>query len=400
MFHLIPPAGAPISFHEIKEVIKSRIHSNSCEAIFEKKIKNHTGVRYCYLFNSGRTALLFILKALHDISGPAKVEVVIPAYTCFSAAASIARTGLKIRLIDINPLTMDYDYEELSSLDFSKILAVIACNLFGILSNWEKLLAIARDKRVFIIDDAAQSMGSSFNRRSSGSLGDAGFFSLGRGKNLSTYSGGILLTNSDEIAEKVEERIKRLGKPSLSLEIKTLIQIILYSLFLRPKCFWLPDMIPLLKLGETIYDKAFSIGCLTKLQKCAGSVIYSNLESANAARMENAREIARGILESGKYIIPGYDERLCPVYLRLPLLSKEKISRDRIIAALRKKGIVASTMYPSTIRQIPGIEHHLSSSESNFPGAQEAVDKLLTLPTHSYLSERDIRKTVSCLLSE
>jgi dTDP-4-amino-4,6-dideoxygalactose transaminase len=400
MFHLIPPAGAPISFREIKEVIKSRIHSNSCEAVFKNKIKKHTGVRYCYLFNYGRTALLFILKALHDMAGLTKVEVVIPAYTCFSVAASIARTGLKIRLIDINPLTMDYDYDELSNLDFSKVLAVIACNLFGILSNWEKLLAIAREKRVFMVDDAAQSMGSSVKGRSSGSLGDAGFFSLGRGKNLSTYSGGILLTNSEEIAEKVEERIKGLAKPGLGREVKTLIEITLYSLFLRPKCFWLANMIPYLNLGKTIYDKTFSLGCLTESQKCAGSIFYSSLKWINTTRMENARKIARGILESGKYTIPGYDEEFCPAYLRLPLLSKDKTSRNRVIAALRKKGIVASTMYPSTIQQIPGIERHLSSSEGNFPGAQKVVDRLLTLPTHSYLSEKDLQRAISCLVEE
>ncbi len=397
MSYLIPPAGAPISFCEILKITSSWLRSDFCTELFEEKIKSHAKAKYCYLFNSGRTAQVFILKALSQIADPSKDEIVIPAYTCYSVAAAIAKSGLKIRLVDIDPLTMDYDYEKLLNLDFTKVLAIVACDLFGILSNWEKLWSMAKEKNVFLIDDAAQSMGTLFKGRPSGSLGDVGFYSLNRGKNLSTYSGGILLTDDDEIAARIQEDMQNLNRPDFSSEIKVLIKMTSYSWFLRPKLYWLLSMIPFLGLGKTVFDETFSLGHLTSFQKCAGAIVWGNLEGFNTVRVKNSRKLAEELLRLGRFEIPGYNEASCPTYLRLPLLTPNKAWRERAIAALRRQGIVASNMYPSTIRQIAGIEKYLACPAGDFPKAQEVVDKLLTLPTHPYLRESDIRKIVCCL---
>jgi len=397
MSYLIPPAGAPISFREILKITSSWLRCDLCTEMFEEKIRSHAKVKYWYFFNSGRTAQVFILKALSQIADPSKDEVVIPAYTCFSVAAAIARSGLKIRLVDIDPLTMDYNYERLFSLNFTRVLAVIACNLFGILSNWEKLWSIAKEKNIFLIDDAAQSMGTLFKGRPSGTLGDVGFYSLNRGKNLSTYSGGILLTDDDEIAARIQEDIQNLNRPNFSSEIAALIKMTLYSWFLRPKLYWLPSMIPFLGLGKTVFDETFSLGHLTCFQKCAGAILWNNLENLNTARAKNSQRLAEELLKLGRFEIPGYNEAFCPTYLRLPLLAQNRVWHERAIAALRQQGVVGSTMYPSTIRQIDGIEKYLASPTGDFPGAQEVVEKLLTLPTHSYLKHNDIQKIVFCL---
>lgn len=387
----------PISFYEILKITSSWVRSDFSAEMFEEKIKSHAGVRYCYFFNSGRTAQVFILKALSELAGSSRDEVVIPAYTCFSVAAAIAKSGLKIRLVDTDPFTMDYDYEKLFGLNFTKVLAVIACNLFGILSNWEKLWSMAQEKNVFLIDDAAQSMGTLFKDRPSGSLGDIGFYSLNRGKSLSTYSGGILVTNNEKIAAQIQEDIKNLDRPNLWNEITVLIKMTLYSWFLKPRFYWLPSMIPFLGLGKTVFDETFSLCQLTDIQKCAGIILWNTLESLNSARTKNARKLAEGVLRSERFKIPGYDEAFCPAYLRLPLLAQDKAGRDRAVTALRRQGVVASTMYPSTIRQIAGIEKYLASTAKDFPGAQEVAETLLTLPTHPYLSDNDVQKIISCL---
>jgi perosamine synthetase len=397
MFYLIPPAGTPISFYDILKITRLWLRSKSCTEMFEEKIRNHTGLRYCHFFNSGRTAQVFVLKALSELVGSSKDEVVVPAYTCFSVGAAIAKSGLKIRLVDIDPLTMDYNYEKLLSLDFTKVLAVIACNLFGILNNWQKLWSVAKEKNVFLVDDAAQSMGALFKGRPSGSLGNIGFYSLNRGKNLSTYSGGILLTDDDKIAARIQEGMKNLDRLDLSNEIKVYMKMTLYSWFLKPKLYWLPSMIPFLGLGKTVFDETFKLGHLTCFQKCAGTILWNNLKSLNTIRTKNSRKLAEGLLRSGRFKIPGYDESLCPAYLRLPLLTQNKAERDQAVTTLRRQGIVASTMYPSTLRQIAGIEKYLASEAADFPGAQVVVDKLLTLPTHPYLRESDVRRIISCL---
>ncbi|UCE67749.1 MAG: DegT/DnrJ/EryC1/StrS family aminotransferase [Candidatus Zixiibacteriota bacterium] len=397
MFRLIPPAGAPISVSEISKILRKRFSSDRSGEIFAEKIKEYTKTKHCILLNSGRTALLAILKALNKMSDFKKNEVVMPAYTCFSVAAAVARSGLKIRLIDSDPDTLDYDYERLNRVDFTAVLAIIGCNLFGILIDWNKLMSIAREKKVYLIDDAAQSMGSSFQRRPSGSLGDAGFFSLGRGKNLSVISGGILLTDNDDVASHLNEYMKEINESNYFIEIKATLNIIFYSLFLKPRLYWIPDKMPFLKLGQTVFDENFKAGHLSTLQRCAATVMFSRLDKVNAARVENARALSSGLLNDDRYRIPGHDPNKYPIYLRLPVLARNKLERDLAVAALKRKGISASAMYPSTIRQIEGIEKYLAGLNDRFDGANAVVDRLFALPTHPYVKPGDIDRIINCL---
>ncbi len=397
MFRLIPPAGTPISVSEISRILKKRFSSDRSGEIFVEKIKDYTKIKNCILFNSGRTALHAILKALSKMSDFKKKEVVIPAYTCFSVAAAVAGSGLKIRLVDSDPDTLDYDYDKLNKVDFTDVLAIIGCNLFGILSDWNNLMSIAREKKVYLIDDAAQSMGSSFQGRPSGSLGDAGFYSLGRGKNLSVISGGVLLTDNDDIASHLIDYLKEINDSNYFIEIKATLNIIFYSLFLNPGLYWIPDKMPFLKLGRTIFDENFKTGLLSPLQRCAAAVMFSRLHSVNATRVENARALCKGLLNDDRYGIPGHDPNNCPIYLRLPVLARNKLERDLAVATLKRNGISASVMYPSTIRQIEGIEKYLADPEDDFHGARVVVDRLFTLPTHPYVKAGDIDRILYCL---
>jgi len=397
MLRLIPPAGTPISISDILRILKMRLTSDRSSEVFAEKIKENTKTKHCIQVNSGRTALLFIINALNKTSDFKKNEIVLPAYTCFSVAAAVARSGLKIRLVDIDPDTLDFDYDKLYKVDFANVLAIVGCNLFGILSDWNRLISIAREKKAYLIDDAAQSMGSSFQGRASGSLGDAGFYSLGRGKNLSTMSGGVLLTNNDDVARNIIEGIRILNKSKLFKEIRVGLNIVFYSLFLKPGLYWIPDRMPFLKLGQTIFDENFETGNLSPLQECAAAVTYSKLHSVNTARVENARALCKRLSDNGRYRIPGYDPDNCPIYLRLPVLARNKQERDMAFAILRRNGISASTMYPSTIRDIEGIEKYLADPEDDFDGARAVVDNLFTLPTHPYVKAGDIDKIVNCL---
>lgn len=397
MFYLVPPAGTPISGSELIKILLHPQSRRPAADYFTEQIKRSLSIKHCFTFNSGRTAFYFLLKALYELKGGLVEEVVIPAYTCFSAAASIAKAGLKIRLVDIDPLTMDYKYEDLQNVDRANILAIVGCNMFGIINDWVLLAHIASNKGAFLIDDAAQSMGLKYDACLSGTHGDAGFFSLGRGKNLSTYAGGILVINNDQIAEVVAKKIKDLRDPGVMDEIIMFIKLGLYSIFSRPGLYWFPDLIPFLGLGITIFHKEFSIGKLTNIQKSAGQILYNKLAELNAQRTENSRRLAEELLKSGYYEIPGYNAANCPAYLRLPILAQNSLRRDKMIKSLKKVGIGASLMYPSTIRAIPGIEKYLAGGQSDFPGAQEVVDRLIAIPTHHYLRDKDIHKIITCL---
>lgn len=400
MSYLVPPAGAPVKLSDIVRATGSRLFSPQSTGDFGQAIKAETGVKYCYFFNLGRTALLYALRAVSEITGSFRNEIIIPAYTCRSVADAITVAGLRIRLVDIDPMTMDYDYDKLARADFSRVAALIGCNLFAIVSNWNNLNRIAREKQVLLIDDAAQSMGSRYGNRESGCLGDVGFYSLGRGKNMSTYMGGILVTDNERIARHVETDIRSLGQPGLKQEIKALAAMTIYSFFLKPRLYWIPSMMPTLHLGDDVpmsFPDRFIPGRLTPLQQHAGAILHRRLNDLNATRAANALKMGRAIKENSRIQIPGFDEDNCPNFLRLPLLMPDQSRRDKALDSLRRLGIQASTMYVSTIYQISGIGEHLASSETEYPGALDLVGRLLTLPTHLYMKEKHMHIAVSYL---
>jgi dTDP-4-amino-4,6-dideoxygalactose transaminase len=401
MYYLVPPAGTPTPATDILKIIKHRLLENP-EA-FELELNSFLGVNSCYLLNSGRAALSLGLRALARMSSAEKNEVVIPAYTCFTVAASVVRAGLRLRLVDIDARTLDYDYEKLQRTDFTKVLAIVECNLLGIPGNWDRLKSISGPRGIYLVDDAAQALGNKTGGNVIGLSGDLGIFSLGRGKGLSTYSGGILVTVDDTIESIIKDLLKTFPRVSSTKELSALANILLYSLFLSPKLYWLPARIPFLGLGKTVFNPDFEMCFLSPIQKSAGYVLFKNIEHFNARRIQNTMLIAEKLARSGsqdrniRYEIPGFSQTDPPAYLRLPLLCPNSQVRDKAIARLRSSGISASTMYPSTIRRIRGIEKHLVSTDDDFEGARTIVDRMLVVPTHPMLKSHDIETMVSCL---
>jgi dTDP-4-amino-4,6-dideoxygalactose transaminase len=397
MFRLLSPAGAPVSLSDIARSMLARTRHGKCYEQLEKSIKALSGARHCFFVNSGKTALLLGLKGLKEHAGDTRDEVIVPAYTCFTVPAAVARAGLKVRPMDIDPRTMDFRYDTLSAVDFNRVLAIVGNNLFGIPSNWAKLDEISREHNVYLIDDAAQAMGLKHGGIPLGSFGRFGFYSLGRGKNLTAYAGGILVTDDDRLAEALSREIAKLPVGGIGFEMMLLLKTILLSLFLRPRLYWLPSMMPFLGLGETIFDPEFEISRLSRWQVCLSAKVSKHLDSYNEGRRANAGALAERIQALDGFDIPGYDGNNIYAYLRLPVLTADRQTRDEIVASLRRHGITASTMYPATVRNIDGIRPYLASEDNNFTGAQTVVERLVTLPTHPYLRKSDIERIVTTL---
>src|SRR5918996_838299 len=96
-------------------------------------------------------------------------------------------------------------------------------HLFGVPSDIERIRTLCRARGIFVVEDAAQAMGAEFNGRKLGTGADVGIFSLGRGKNITCGSGGIVLTNSDRIAEAIARHYDKLMTPGLAEMLKDLV---------------------------------------------------------------------------------------------------------------------------------------------------------------------------------
>ncbi|MCG3116105.1 MAG: DegT/DnrJ/EryC1/StrS family aminotransferase [Candidatus Manganitrophus sp. SA1] len=385
----IPPAAAPLDWRDLGRGVTGLFSNRVSARRVEAEMKAYFGVKHLFLVSSGKAALTLILLALKSLSP--KREVVIPAYTCFSVPSAVVKAGLDVALCDLDASTFDFDYRLLESAVNEKTLCVIPSHLFGIPSEMDRVNTICREKGVYVVEDAAQAMGGAYKGGKLGTLGDVGFFSLGRGKNITCGSGGIIVTNSDLIAEAIRRHDHGLEAPQMGETLGELLQLILMALFIRPVFYWFPAGLPFLKLGETFFHRDFPVKRLSGAKVGLLRNWRERLERSNQKRAETAAYFREHLQlkTSKKENIP---------YLRLPILMNRREERDRLYALSRKQGYGLSLMYPAPINEIEEIKDDFKGSD--FPVAKKMAETLLALPTHPYLSERDKREICALLARE
>ena len=394
MFRMIPPAAAPIQLNEILTGIGASMSGHTAEQ-FKREICDYLNVKYALLTSSGRAALATILKVLAEKSG--KDEVIIPAYTCFSVPSAIVKAGLKIRLCDINRETLDFELGELAKTDWRKVLCVVPSNLFGLPSNLPEISRIAKERGALVIDDAAQSLGGAVGGLKSGTAGDVGLFSLGRGKVISTYEGGMIVTRSDDMSQKLSKNPFVGNGTSRVPGFGTLGKLLAYSILVKPRFYWIPNRMPFLELGSSKFDPDFTVAGLSGLQTAIGCSVFRKLDQWNYQRRKNAKVLYEGLKTQKELTIPKPLPNSEPIYLRFPILVMNPPLKEKIYSDLIANGIGASKAYPTGIHQIPNAIPHIVNPGDKFPQTDLVASSILTLPTHPLLSMKDIERTIEVI---
>ena len=172
----------------------------------EKEFCEYLNCKHAIGVSSGTDALLLALMAI-DI-GPGD-EVIVPTYSFFATAGVVSRLNATPVLTDIDPITFNIDPEDFKKKITSKTKAVIPVHLYGQSADLEPIMKIAKEKNIYVIEDAAQAIGTQYkDSKFVGTIGDIGCFSFFPSKNLGGYGdGGLVTTNNDELAYML--RIKR-----------------------------------------------------------------------------------------------------------------------------------------------------------------------------------------------
>ncbi|MGH9345989.1 MAG: DegT/DnrJ/EryC1/StrS family aminotransferase, partial [Vicinamibacterales bacterium] len=167
----VAPAGAPIRLPDLARWAGLAFTGGDVAASLQQAFCDRFGVRHSFLTSTGRAGMTLVLRALRRLAAPHRDEVVVPSYTCYSVAASIVKAGLRPRIVDIAPDTLDYAPDALARADFTRVLAIVATNLYGLPNDLSATREVARAHGVFLVDDAAQAMGASVGGRRSGTWG-------------------------------------------------------------------------------------------------------------------------------------------------------------------------------------------------------------------------------------
>ena len=187
----------------IQDVINSGIYSMGNKvASFEKEFANYTGSKYCIMVNSGSSANLLMTAALFYTKvnklKPGD-EVIVPAVSWPTTYYPLAQYGLKLKFVDIDKYTLNYDLDALKSAITDKTRLLMVVNLLGNPNDFATIENLIKGKNITLIEDNCESMGATFSGKHAGTFGLMGSFSTFFSHHMATMEGGMVVTNNEEL---------------------------------------------------------------------------------------------------------------------------------------------------------------------------------------------------------
>lgn len=171
---------------------------------FERDFAAYTGSRYCVMVNSGSSANLLMVAALFYSKNPKYRlqrgdEVIVPAVSWSTTYYPLYQYGLKIKFVDINLHTLNYDLEQLEQAVTNKTRAIMAVNLLGNPNDFGRIEEIIGDRNIVLIEDNCESMGATYRSKQAGTFGVMGSYSSFFSHHISTMEGGLIVTDDEEL---------------------------------------------------------------------------------------------------------------------------------------------------------------------------------------------------------
>jgi dTDP-3-amino-3,4,6-trideoxy-alpha-D-glucose transaminase len=321
---------------------------------FEQEFADYLGVRHAVGVASGTDAITLAVAALGI--GPGD-EVVMPAMTSVATAVGIINAGARPVLADVDSLTLNLDAQGAANVITSSTKAIMAVHLYGRPAPMPALIELARRHGVAVIEDACQAHGAMVGSRKAGSCGVIGCFSFYPSKNLGAYGdGGIAVTDDPEIADRL--RLLR-------------------------------------QYGWRERDHSDIRGWNSRLDEMQAAILrvkLPHLDGWNARRREIAVRYTDGLTGLTGLELPPADAGHC--WHLYPVMNSD---RDRLREHLASRGIVASIHYPVPVHLQPGIRDLLRGGQ--FPVAEAAASRLLSLPIFPQLTDREVNTVVGSVRS-
>lgn len=338
----------------------------------EKLMCDYIGCSHAFGISSGTDALLIALMAIDVKPGD---EIIVPTYSFFATAGVVARLNAVPVLVDSDPVTFNINPGKIESRITKKTKAIIPVHLYGQSADLDPIVAIAKKHGIKVIEDGAQAIGVQYkNGKQVGTIGDIGCFSFFPSKNLGCFGdGGLVTTNSPELAEKLKILRVHGGKP---------------------------------KYYHKIIGGNFR---LDALQAAIISVKLPHLDSWSAKRRYNADLYTSlfkqfGLAEDeGKIAFNDKNKVLIPqavyknsghanhhIYNQYVIRVE---NRDQLREFLTGKEIGTEIYYPVPFHRQECFTY-LNEKENDFPNANFSAEKSIALPIFPELREEQIKYVV------
>ena len=344
---------------EIDEAVRSVLESGwfvlgKSVAAFETAFAEYCGAAFAIGVGNGTDALQLALMA--GGIGPGDEVITAPNSATFTALA-ISGAGARPTFVDVDPSTYNLDPKKLADAITPRTRAIIPVHLFGQPAPMDPIMAIAKQRGVLVIEDAAQAHGATYKSRRVGTIGDLGCFSFYPSKNLGAYGdGGLVTTGSPELAERV--RMLRHGGQK----------------------------------GR--YDHRL-LGMNSRLDELQAAILLAKLPYLERWN-ERRRHIAAlytAILSDTELELPLEAESGSHVYhlyvIRTP-------HRDALQSYLSDRGIETAIHYPTPIH-LQEAYRWLGLGPGSFPVAESLASQIVSLPIYPELTDSKVRQVAEAI---
>lgn len=317
---------------------------------FEEKIKKVCKTKYTIALNSGTDALTLGLHMLNVKKGD---EVITTPNSFIASAATIAHLGAIPKFVDVLP-DQNINPDLIENSITKKTKAIMPVHLTGRVSEMKKILNISQKYNLPIIEDCAQSIGSKYMNKSSGSFGKIGCFSAHPLKNLNAIGdAGYLVTNNKDIYKKIKD---------------------------------------LRNHGMTNRDKIKSFGYVSRMDNLQAAILNY--------RLKNLDEV----IKTRRSNVNFYKKNLNPKHVFIPEEKKYEFNtyhtfviqvskRDKLKDFLNKNKIGTAIHYPIPIHLQPACKK-FSYNKGDFPETEKQAKRILTLPINQFLDPSDLKYIV------
>lgn len=348
----------------IHEVIDSTAFINGpAVQRFQKNLEQYLGVKHVIPCANGTDALQVSMMALDLQTGD---EVITVSFTFVATVEVIALLKLTPILVDVEPGTFNMDIAALKKAITPKTKAIVPVHLFGQCANMEEIMEIAREHNLFVIEDAAQSIGSEYifsngTRKKSGTIGHIGTTSFFPSKNLGCYGdGGAIFTNDDTLATRLRF-------------------IVNHGMHVR------------------YYHEEIGVNSrLDSIQAAILDVKLKHLDEYAAARQKAADSYDKAFASNPKLQTPVRSSKSTHVFHQYTLVTKD-VDRDKLLEHLLSKNIPCAIYYP--------VPMHMQKAyvnpryrEGDLPVTEHLSRTVISLPMHTELDEEQIGYITDTLL--
>jgi dTDP-4-amino-4,6-dideoxygalactose transaminase len=365
---LTRPSIDEATIEDVAQVLRSGwITSGPRVREFESRLSDYCGGRPVRAFNSGTCTMEIALRIAGVGAGD---EVITTPLSWVATSNVILEVGARPVFVDIDPVTRNIDLDKIAAAITPATRAILPVDLAGLPVDRERLYAIARARKLRVVEDAAQAFGSSWHGAPIGTAGDFVSFSFHPNKNITTIEGGALVLNNEEEAALAEQYrlqgVVRNGVDQMDVEV------------VGGK-FNLTDVAAAVGLGQLPH-----LGRFTAQRRALARVYFELLESP-------ARTL--GVQ------LPPADFTDTNWHMFQIVLPEERLTlrRGEVISRLHAAGIGAGVHYPAI--HLFTVYRRLGWKAGDLPIAERVARNILTLPLFPAMTRTDVMRVVETLVA-